>query len=128
MKFITLVTALSLNYYLVSASTCAWTPTCWGTAYGNVWACQKDFPFGGSGSGKERSCSGVLGGKQFECCGVTKIVTDECEWSYCAGALVGGQTTCNDVGKDLYYTGRYTGSGCGFSTNQKVQCCKTKNV
>jgi hypothetical protein len=33
MKFITLVTALSLNYYFVSASICAWTPTCFGNAY-----------------------------------------------------------------------------------------------
>jgi hypothetical protein len=129
MKFLVTLAALSLNAYIVSASICAWTPSCYGTAYGESYACGHDFPDGGKPTGKARGCDGAVSGKQFECCGITKVVTNECKWSYCAGALIAGQTTCNDLGADWRYSGKSSKSDCGFwSTNSKVECCKLNNV
>jgi hypothetical protein len=129
MKLVTLV-ALSLNAYVVSAASCAWTPTCYGVSWDGDYACKETFPSGGTPTGQSRKCSEVLlGGYQYECCGITKIQTEECKWSYCAGAFVKGQTTCDTYGSDWVYSGRYEHSDCGtWSTNLKVECCKTINV
>ncbi|KAL9543706.1 hypothetical protein MBANPS3_007982 [Mucor bainieri] len=109
---------------VVTASTCRWTPICFGTAYGDSYACRQEFPHGGKPSGKSESCASGFG-KVYECCGITKIVTKECKWSYCAGLTVKGQTTCDDnFGSAYRYNGKTDSSGCGWSFNEKVECCK----
>lgn len=112
---------------VASASTCLWSKRCYGIAYGAGYVCGQEYPDGGRPSGKKRACDGfALYG--YECCGVTKAITNECKWSYCAGLTIGGQTTCNDYGAGWKYNGQYSGVECGlFSGTAKVKCCKEQS-
>ncbi|KAF1799601.1 hypothetical protein V8B55DRAFT_1152884 [Mucor lusitanicus] len=111
---------------VATASTCLWSSRCYGTAYGAGYVCSQEYPDGGRATGKSRACDGFAM-RAYECCGITKTLSDECQWSYCAGLTISGQATCNDYGSDWKYSGSYSGSDCGFfSSNVKVKCCKEK--
>ncbi|GAN02804.1 hypothetical protein MAM1_0028d02251 [Mucor ambiguus] len=121
-------TALASAFVSVAtASTCLWTKRCYGIAYGAGYVCGQEYPDGGRATGNKKACDGFAL-TAYECCGITKAITNECKWSYCAGAFVDGQTTCNDYGPGWKYSGEYTGADCGaFSTNSKVKCCKEQS-
>jgi hypothetical protein len=125
MKFVILV-ILSVNAYIVCATTCRWTSKCYGIAYGEGYACYHSFPYGGYATGRGRDC---LMGTQYECCGIKQVPTQECRWSSCVDTHVDGQATCNSFGADWKFSGTWTYSGCAaFFDKATVECCRFQNV
>lgn len=92
-----------------------WTNTCYGTAYGPLYACTRDFPNSNLyPTGNTKSCGGFT--VSHECC------TGSCRWTGCEGKLKLGQAICNWYSAG-YYTGKVKHDDCGWDTD-KVECCK----
>jgi hypothetical protein len=123
---LTMLTALSLSACIVSAEICAYTPQGWESFYSADTACKRSFSSEAWATGKFTYYSSAKVGKRYECCGITEVWS-ECKWSYCAGLLISGQTTCNSYGSDWIYNGNTGQYNCNFLTSQ-VKCCKRVKV
>lgn len=78
-------------------------------------ACNRDLPGGGRATGDKREGPKGFDQYAYECCGMSKVMTNECKWPYCVVYFLNCQTTCNNhYGSDSRYEGSYTSEEFGL--------------